>query len=201
MRSLALVALTGCSFGVGSPYVGKWRPHRHVDVEACLVDDTGACTDHKQIITETPPKHFWGAILQFPGLGAASVTRAGDTTAEVRAEPSLELLSGFGRFGWGVRAGAIIDGNAIATPVTAIGHFSATDRVGLYAGAGFSPWARLALDHMPVETSHLGARVLVGAQLALTRILILSVEADSLWIGFDGGYHSLGLTGHIGVFL
>lgn len=196
-----LLALTACSFGFGSAYVGQWRPRTHVDVDACLVDDAGQCRDHKQIVTAEPARRFWGVIVPLPALGAAHIDHAGHTTTSVRAEPGLEILSGYGKLAWGVRGSVLFEDHTVATPITAIGHLSLSPRFGIYAGAGYSPYARIAGDHMPSETTALGGQVLAGAQIALARALVLSLEADSTWLDVAGGYHSFGLTGQLGLFL
>ena len=199
--ALALVVVAaGCSVSVGG-YVGKHVARTNVDVEACLVDDYGRCTEKKQIVTHLPARHFWGAIVAFPALGAASVTAGDKTETGIRAEPSLEVLSGNGRYAWGVRGSFLLDDQSTSVPVMAMGHISLAPRLGVYAGLGYAPWARLARDHMPELTSSNNERALVGVQIALQRIMVLSVEAVTLWLGFDGGYRSFGFTGHLGFFL
>lgn len=197
---LALLLLSGCSIGIGGAYVGKHAPRRDVQVEACLVDDAGACIDRKQIVRDQPARHFWGALLAFPAIGGASVTQNGMKSSEFRAEPSLEVLSGYGRFAWGVRGSWLLDGSSMSVPITAIGHVSLVPRLGIYAGLGYAPWAQLTHDRAASEAAYANARALAGAQIRLARNFALSLETDSLWLGFDGGYHSYGFTGHLGIF-
>jgi hypothetical protein len=192
MKVLVLLLVSGCSFGFGSAYVGEHRPRHRVDVDACLTDDAGQCTDHKQIGHDERGRQFWGVVTQFPAAGVAVV----DDQPTYRLEPSLEVLSGNGRLAWGVRSSLLFEGHTVATPLTGIGHLSLSDRFGIYAGAGYSPYARVG-----DETTYLGGRALVGAQVALTRILILSLEADSLWLDGPDGYRSTGFTTHLGFFL
>lgn len=200
MKLALLVVLSGCSIGIGGAYVGKHAARRDVQVDACLVDDAGTCVDRKQIVRDQPARHFWGALLAFPAIGGASVTSAGMKSTEFRAEPSLEVLSGYGRLAWGVRGSWVVDGQTMSFPFTAIGHVSVAPRLGLYAGLGYAPWAELKHDRAASETSAANARALAGVQIRLGRNFAFSLETDSLWLGFDGGYHSYGFTGHLGLF-
>ena len=200
MKYLLTVALAGCSLGVGSPYVGKHRPAEHVEVEACLVDDAGACSEKKQILSESPARHFWGVVAEFPGVGAAEVTKAGETSTQLRLELSLEVIKGFGKLGLGVRGSWMLDGSEMTTPLTAIGRYSLSPRLGIYAGAGYSPFSQFR-DNGMTETSLLGARVIGGLQVALSRVFVLAVEGDTMFVHFDGGYRSIGLSVNLGLFL
>jgi hypothetical protein len=202
LAALAVVAALGaCSLGAGSAFVGQWRPHDQVDFDACLVDDAGRCVEHKHAVTHVPGRRFWGAIVTLPAAGAVSVAHDGERVTHVRLEPSLEVLEGDGRVAVGVRAGPTLDlEEAIAVPVTVIGHLSLSDRLSVHAGAGYSPFAQRAS-----EVSILGARGLVGFQLAISRVqsenfIVVSLEADTMWIHFDRSYRSTAMSGHLGVF-
>jgi len=205
---LALIPLAGCAVGAGSAYVGQWRPHDEVAFEACLVDDQGKCLERKEVVEHVPGRRFWGVLIAFPAVGAAGVTHAGDSQTVFRVEPSLEILRGSGRWAVGIRGGPVIDsgvgmdakGGAVSVPLTAIGRLSVLDQVSVYAGLGFSPFARLA-----GETAFSAERALAGLQLALSKthsenFIILSVEVDQVRIQFDDPYRSTGVTGNIGLF-
>lgn len=195
-------AVAGCGLGVGSAFVGQWHPHDRVAYNACLVDDAGACIDRKQVMTRVPGREFWGALVAFPSMGGASVTHDGVTTARFRLEPSLEVLRGSGRLALGLRTGVMIDADgATALNAMAIGHISMTERLSLHLGAGFVPYAETA-----EESAMIGARGLVGLQLALSRTqgrthFVLTVEADTTWIDLATSYRSTGVTGYLGLFL
>jgi len=203
---VALGQLAGCAIGAGSAYVGQWRPRTEVAIDACLVDEAGRCTDHKQVIETIPARRFWGVLIAFPALGGASVSHAGEHHTRLRFEPSLEILRGHGRFAWGVRGSFVgDDAGAFAFPVTGLGHLSLTPRLGVYGGVGYSPFARLVERNRPGEITLIGGRALVGLQLAFSRahsenFMVLSLEADTLLLGFDDPYRSTGVTGHLGLF-
>jgi len=212
---IAIIAfmLAGCSFGVGSSYVGQWKPKHQVDFEACLVDETGKCIDKKQVTSEVPGRKFWGVILAFPALGASSVTYKGETGTEIRGEPSLEILKGSGRWAFGIRANVLIDektgmgtdgmpkpGGVISFPVDAIGHVAIVDRLSLYGGVGLSPYSTIDDEH-----TFVAGRGLVGLQFPISKthsenFIIFSFEVDRMYIQFDQPYHATGYTGHIGLF-
>jgi hypothetical protein len=203
-RLLALVPLAGCAVGAGSAYVGQWSPREEVEFEACLVDEAGRCVDRKQVIQEVPGRRFWGVIIALPAIGGSSVAQNDTTTSALRVEPSFELLRGSGRWAYGLRASPVID-NADKTVITAamltgIGRISVLPRLNLYGGIGFAPYAAGRGQH-----AFTSERALVGAQLALSKthaenFIILSVEADTMFIQFDDPYRSSGLTGSIGLF-
>ena len=193
--------LGGCGLGFGSAFVGQWRPRREVEFEACLVDDGGRCVERKQVATAIPARRFWGAIVTFPALGAASVTAGGVRQTRLRLTPSLELMRGWGPYAVGVRAGVQVDRHAAGmVPVVALGHLSLTERLSVHAGGGYVPEAWLHGAH-----AHVGAQGLAGVQLALSRAeaenyVVISVEADTTWVGFAEPYRSSALSGHLGVF-
>jgi hypothetical protein len=208
IRVALLCLLPGCAVGVGSAYVGQWGAHTDIDLQACRVDANNVCTDSKQITTTTPAKKFWGVNITYPAVGASSVSQGGMTTTRVRLDPSLEVLEGAGRFALGLRTGAILDVSntkrdksmAGILPVDVLGHLSLTDRIGIYGGVGYTPYARVN-----GETSMVGARGIGGVQFGLGRdfnehYTVLTIEADSTWIDLDHPYHSTGLTGNFGIF-
>jgi hypothetical protein len=208
IRWLAILCLLpACAFGVGSAYVGQWRPHTDVELQACRVDASGGCSETKTITTFTPAKKFWGVNVTWPGPGASMVTQGGMTEARLRLAPSLEVLEGAGRFAVGLRSGAILDIENHAKgevagilPVDVLGHLSLGDRIGIYGGVGYTPYARVH-----DETSMVGARALGGVQFVLQRdflerYIVLTVEADTTWVDFDHPYHSTGLTSNLGFF-
>jgi hypothetical protein len=68
------------------------------------------------------------------------------------------------------------------------------------AGLGALPYSRLGKTD---ETSYLGARGLLGLQLALLRttadrFLVLTIEADTVLVRAEQTYRSSGLTFHLG---
>jgi hypothetical protein len=221
---IALVTLAGCSFGAGSAYVGQWKPRQHVEFEACLVDDQAElevatageprCHDEKQVISERPGRRFWGVILPFPALGMSRVDYAGMTRSHLRAEPSLEVLKGKGRFAVGVRGGALFDAgtggeddpdklSSTSLSLAAIGHASLLDDLGVYGGVGYVTGG--VQTQATTERAALGGRVLGGLRLALSKthsetFIVLSVEIDRVYLRLDDAYQSTGLTGHLGIF-
>jgi len=205
MKRLFLVAAAastvGCSFGVGSAFVGQWRPHDRVDVDACLMDEAGQCAERKQVTTHVPERAFWGVLVAYPAVGIARVSRGDGDTTKARLAPSLEVMTGKGRYAVGARVAAQIELDAArATPIAVLGHLSLTERLSVHAGAGYLPYARLH-----GESAFVGAEALGGFQLALSRTrsetyLVATVEGDVTWIGFDQPYRAIGLTGHLGIF-
>jgi hypothetical protein len=194
-------ALPGCALGFGGARVGQWRARDRVDVDACLVDEHGICADHKQIVSHEPERTFWGAMLEFPAAGASAVTADRTTTPEPRVETSLEILRGHGGTALGGRMGRIFDGDVDAVPAMALEHLALTDRIGVYGGPGLVPWAARVHADGSMTTTNVGARALVGVQIALSRHTLFGVESDAMWLHLSGGYRSFGLTGHLGVVL
>jgi hypothetical protein len=212
------LALSGCSFGFGSSYVGQWSPRKQVDFEACLRGDPapGAplCRDRKRVTTDVPGRRFWGVITSVPAVGAAWSQRGGKSSTLLRGQPSIEVLRGQGRWAWGVRAGGIFEDKAgaesrvgvIAWDVAAMGHVNLLPRLSLYGGLGYVPFARLAAPQgVTGESTSLGGHGVAGLQLALSKthsesFIVLSLELDRMILAFDETYRSTGLTGHIGLF-
>jgi len=201
LAALASLALSGCSFGAGSAFVGQWRPHEQIDFDACLVDDAGRCTARKQVTSQVPGRRFWGVITTVTAVGAASVSQADTTTTRARLTPSLEIMKGNGPLAVGVRGSVQLDLKAAgAVPLVVLGHLSLTDRLSVHLGGGYVPFARQA-----GENAFVGVQGLAGLQLALSRThsenyIIMTLEADTTWIAFDQRYRSNGVTGHLGVF-
>lgn len=221
--AVAVVALAGCSIGAGSAYVGQWRPREEIAAEVCRVEDAPPgtvidaplasgeprCRETKRVVHEVPGRRYWGAILAFPALGAARVGYRGDTTTEVRVEPSFELLRGRGRWAYGVRASAVLDGRtqddgeagiAGALAITGVGHLSLTEELGVYGGVGYTPYAAVL-----GERTALGARALAGVQLALQKtqgetFILINLELDRMYLELDDRYRSTGFTGNFGLF-
>jgi hypothetical protein len=196
-----LASLAGCGIGFGSAFVGQWRKREQVELDACLVDEGDRCVEHKQIATPVPARRFWGAIITYPTLGAALVTEAGVRRTRLRFTPSLELMRGWGPFAVAVRAGVQVDLSAgRAVPVVALAHLSLTERLSVHAGGGYVPYARLH-----GERAYVGAQGLAGIQLGISRTraenyVVISLEADTTWVGFAESYRSSGLSGHLGIF-
>ena len=194
-------ALAGCSFGVGSAFVGQWRARNRVDFEACLEDEAGRCVEKKEVVTRVPARSYWGLILTYPAMGAAFTSQSGRASTRLRGEASAESIMGTGRWELGARGSAIYDlKGAFSTPLTGIGHYNLSERLSIYGGAGYSPFSQLA-----GERAFVGARGLAGMQLALSRArsenyVVVTLEADTHWLKFSNPYRSTGLTGSIGVF-
>lgn len=204
----------GCSTGFGSAYVGQWRPRNPVAFEACIEDDQGRCLEQKRVHKPVAGRTFWGTAFSL-GVGASKVKHAGESRTRTRTEPSMEVLWGFGRTAWGVRGSTVIDTyssssdmqGAAATDystsmlaLTGLGYLSLSDQVGVRAGLGALPYSRLGKTD---ETSYLGARGLLGLQLALLRttadrFLVLTIEADTVLVRAEQTYRSSGLTFHLG---
>lgn len=227
LLALGLALASGCALGMGSSYIGQWKPRQHVDFEACLREPgpPGAraateCKERKQVITEEPGRRFWGVIAAPLQFGGASTRFRAEKHTRFRFQPNLELLRGEGRWAYGVRAGLMVEPSdqastdpndppgaevptfdTFAVDVTAVGHVALLDRLSLYAGAGYLPYSGFA-----EETSSLGARGLFGLQLALskthsTNFIVLSLELDHFVVQYDEGtYRSTGMSGHIGLF-
>ena len=146
IRLALLCVLPSCAVGVGSAYVGQWRPHTDVDLQACRVGANNVCTETKQVTTTTPAKRFWGVNMTYPAVGASTVSQDGMTATRLRLDPSLEVLEGAGRFALGLRTGVVLDlgtsknqSAAGFMPVDVLGHLSLTDRIGIYGGVGYTP--------------------------------------------------------------
>ncbi len=227
--AIAAAALGGCTFGTGSSYVGQWRPRQRVDFEACLREpgppgarQSTECQEKKQVITEEPGRRFWGVILTPMQFGASRVRYRADDDVRFRFQPSMEVLRGRGRWAYGVRTGVMFeptnqqveepppgaDPNAeaptldmFAMDVSAVGHVSVLERLSLFAGAGYVPYASYN-----DELSNVGGKGLLGLQLALSKThssnyLILTVELDHYVFRLDdGNYRSSGLSGTLGIF-
>lgn len=197
----AAVSMGGCSFGAGSAFVGQWRPHDRVDVDACLMDEAGQCAERKQITTHVPERAFWGVLIAYPAAGLARISHGDGGATKARLAPSLEVMAGKGRFAAGARVGAQIElDGARAMPIALLGHLSLTERLSVHAGAGYLPYARLH-----GESAFVGAEALGGFQLAFSRTrsetyLVATVEGDVTWIGFAEPYRAVGVTGHLGIF-
>lgn len=225
--ALALAMTSGCALGVGSSYIGQWKPRKHVDFEACLREPgppgaraAAECKERKQVITEEPGRRFWGVIAAPLQFGGASTRFRAEKRGRFRFQPNLELLRGEGRWAYGVRTGLMVEPSdqesmdpndppgtkvptfdTFAVDVTAVGHVSLLERLSLYAGAGYLPYSGFA-----EQTSSLGGRGLLGLQLALTKthstnFIVLSLELDHFLVKYDEGtYRSTGMSGHIGLF-
>jgi len=197
----AAALMGGCSFGAGSAFVGQWRAHDRVDVDACLVDEAGRCAERKQVTTHVPARAFWGVLIAYPAVGIARISRGDGAATRARLAPSLEMMAGKGRLAVGSRVGAQIElDGARAMPIAALGHLSLTERLSVHAGGGYLPYARLH-----GESAFVGAEALGGFQLAFSRTrsetyIVATLEADATWIGFAQPYRALGLTGHLGIF-
>lgn len=133
----------------------------------------------------------------------------------MRGAPSLEVLRGRGRWAWGVRTGVLLEDvvgtedmtkGVFAWDVTAMGHVNLLPRVSLYGGVGYIPYAAFSAPMGEVgEHTSLGGQGLVGMQLALNKthsesFILLNVELQRMFLGFDDTYRSTGLTGNIGLF-
>jgi hypothetical protein len=221
MKPLALIALSGCSFGMGSAYVGQWSPKQEVEFEACLVADapvpdapatSAKCLDKKEVVRAVPGRKFWGVILSLLQMGGSRVQSDGETSGKFRITPSVEYLQGRGRWALGVRVGALVDSNvgevredkrnsgAGAATVALLGHVSIQDQLSLYGGVGYLPYAANATDH-----TFLGVQGLGGFQYALSKtqsetFIVLSFEVDHTYLQLGDGYRSTGFTGHFGIF-
>lgn len=225
----ALVTASGCGFGFGSSFVGEWRGKRQVDFEACLREPAGpsataatpeaaACKDRKEVVTDLPPRRFWGVLLPMLQLGASSVSfRDRQDSLEIRFQPSIEFLRGKGRWAYGLRTGLLSEtggsterrgdmeeeeiNSLAAWDVTAVGRVSVHDRLALHAGVGYLPYAGFV-----GESTHVGARGLVGAQIGLSKVhtetrFVLTLELDHLAFTLgDDPYRSTSLTGFVGIF-
>jgi hypothetical protein len=207
--ALAAVALaSGCALGAGSAYVGQWRPRTKIALSACRVDDAGRCVEHHEVIEPVPARTFWGVLATFPVFGMTQTSQGGVPDTRLRLESTLEVMKGYGRFAVGVRtgvqgdlAGTGKDGRFDTTvPVAVLGHLSILDRLAVYAGGGYVPWAQV--DHV---RSHVGATGIAGLQYAAHRDLeeryvILSLEANTTWVDLPHPYRSTALTGTVGIF-
>ena len=228
MIALAVTALSlgGCAFGLGSAFVGQWSPRQEVEFEACLTDASApgvsnsgdGCKERKEVVADVPGRRFWGVVLPLLQIGPSWVSYDGEEETQIRFQPALELMRGKGRWAYGVRTGIIFDssgktmdgpdGEPVSDPydsmsafdVTAMGHVSIVDRLSLYGGLGYLPWAD-ARD----QTTSVGGRGLLGFQLALSKthssnFIVLSMEIDRIYLRLDETYRSTGVTGTIGLY-
>lgn len=194
-------ASMGCSLGFGSAYVGQWRARDEVVFRACRENESGRCLEEKEYVRHVPARSFNGVLMPYAAMGASWVTHEGRTTPRFRFESSFEYLQGRGPLAWGVRVGGVFDSpRTVLVPAMLVGHYSLTERLGLYAAGGVIPFSRSGR-----ETGSIGGRGLLGVQWALARVYtetywVLSFEADTLWVKFAEAYRSTGITGHIGVY-
>jgi hypothetical protein len=215
LRAIVLAQLAGCSVGFGSAYVGQWRPHEHVDFEACLQDETGRCIDTKQVRTHVPGRKYWAVIATLPGsMGGSKATYQGTSTTLLRFEPSFEYVRGHGRWAIGARASLVYEAKTgegelpqdqrhpqlASFPITAVGRVSLLPRLSAHAGLGYSLFSARG-----DERSAVAGRGLAGVQLALSRthsesFLVLTVEVDRMFVQLDEPYRSTGVTGNLGLF-
>jgi hypothetical protein len=220
MRALVMLAvISGCSFGVGSSYVGQWNPRKQVEFEACLVEDapdanapakSATCKDKKQVVKEVPGRKYWGVILPILQLGGARVDFAGKQETVFRIQPAIEYMQGRGRWALGVRTGVLVDSAAqeadgtarvaSAMTVALIGHVSIFDQMSLYGGVGYLPYGGTQGERTSVGVQGLG-----GFQYALNKthsetFIVFSFEVDQTYLQLDTTYRSMGFTGHFGIF-
>lgn len=205
MNRIATLAILfgscGCSMGFGSAYVGQWRARDVVEYRACLEDDQGKCISEKESVKHEPQRSYFGVIMNTPAMGASFVTHDGETKTRFRLDMGTEILWGRGRAAYGVKGSFIFDTpGTLMTPLMLMGHYSLHERLGVYAGGGFIPWAKTGTD-----VANIGGRGLFGVQWALARVRsenfwILTVETDTSWIKFDTRYRSTGVIGNIGFY-
>lgn len=198
----------GCSFGIGSAYVGQWRAHDETAFTVCVENEAGECESQQTVITHVPERSYWGLTLTYPTIGVAASSRDGDRFAAFRMELSAEFLKGRGERAFGGRAGALLDFGGDATlmsvPVMAVAHYGFSKRFGFYGAAGYSPYSELSfVADEPSLVSHVGWRAVAGLQIValITRNenrLIWVFEGDRMAANFgDLHYRSWGLTGHL----
>ena len=211
-----LIPIAACSVGAGSSYVGQWRAREQVEFNTCLEDESGQCSDRRQVVSHIPERKFWGVHMVFPAVGVSFVDIDGQRETKFRMELSGEFLKGRGNFAAGGRIGGVIDAGEKATisapMMMAMGHIGLIPRLAAYGGVGMSPYNSFqeyanGEPVGPALTSHLGFRGLAGLQLVLTQTqgetrIVLSLEADRLQIYFDEmDYLSWGLVFHLGIFI
>jgi hypothetical protein len=207
--------VSACSFGAGSAYVGQWRARDQVELDACLEDDAGRCTERRRVVNHLAARRFWGLHLALPAVGASFASIAGQPQTKFRMELSGEFLKGKGNLALGGRISGVFepgDRSLVSAPMlTAMGHLGLAPRFAVYGGLGMSPYTRLQtyvgdVPQGPALVSHLAFRALAGAQVVLAQThgetyVSLSLEADRLQVDFDEiDYSSWGLVSHLGVF-
>lgn len=210
MKRLALIAaLSGCTVGAGSSYIGQWRPRTAPKFVACLEDESGKCTQEKRVDEHVPERTFWGYMVVFPSVGVAITERDGETGVHARFELANELVRGRGKFAWGVRASVLLDvSSSIGFNGTGTVYYSLTERLALRAGLGFSPYTveAGAMSAGEVqERAFVAGRALAGMQLAFAKtrsegFLVLSVDVDRMYVAFDDPLQVTGIVGNIGIF-
>ena len=200
---LAGALLAGCGVGIGSSYVGQWRERSEVQYEVCIEDEAGQCQTRRAITSHLPARKFWGMKVSYPVLGLASVSRDGESRTLAQLDLSAEYLQGKGRLAGGVRGGLVThvaSDIVFAFPVMAMGHVGISERLGLYGGAGYVPYAELLREEMDGITSNLGWRALGGVQIVMNRThtelrILLNLEADHMVVEFgDFSQESTGLS-------
>ena len=206
MKRLALIAALcgGCQFGMGSAYVGQWRPRTQPKFDACLEDESGACTETKQVVEQVPQRKFWGYTIVFPSIGAAITTRNGETDVHARFELATEYLRGRGKFAWGVRASTVLDTNSMIS-INGMGtvYYSLSDRLAVRAGLGVSPYT--TDEGSNLDERAVGGRALAGIQLAFLKtrnegFLVLSIDVDRMYVAFEDPLPVTRIVGNIGIF-
>jgi hypothetical protein len=171
---LLCAALAGCTFGVGSPYVGEWRARREVDQEICIEDAAGGCAVRRTLFVDVPARRYWGQTLG-ASVGGGTSSWDGDSRAIVRVSIATEHLRGHGAFAWGVRAAYVAEGSdrlgEYSVPLTLLAHYGGSEHVGFYAGLGYTPYTRLRLAEPDgrVVVSHRGTNLVGGLQWVMRR--------------------------------
>ena len=168
MKTLALVALAGCTVGAGTSTVGIWRPKRVVDTEVCIQETPDRCTRTTEIARDLPARSFGGGLFSWfnPGyMHLDGTTRGADRVA---LDSHYEYLRGRAGFAVGVRLAANIafgsDSLMFSYPITAVAHWG-FERFSLYGGPGYTPYARDKYKSMTTESS--GFHVLAGGRVLL----------------------------------
>lgn len=225
MRRAAVLAgcalATGCTFGAGSARVGQWVARREPAIEACLASNLAAvqtpttvgglrapCAERKQVVRERPARRFWGVITQAPTIGYASARLGEERFRAFRFAASLEFLRGRGRWAYGLRGGLLADRSTatdgrgfLGYDALAMGHLAVTERLSLYAGLGYLPYAKV-----DEQTTSLGGRGLLGLQLPLNKThsdnsIVLTLELDHVRLAdLPSSYRSFGGVATLGIF-
>lgn len=206
---LAALAASGCTFGIGSTYVGQWRGGDQVDHVLCVEDATGACASRREIVSHVEPRRFSGLTARW-SLGVARLRRPDEAATALAAGAVIEYLVGRGARAYGLSIGSFLAmpsaGDVMSEiPLTASYHLGLSDRYALRLGAGWSPLSTVAVPGTMTEVSHVGGHGLAALTVVLLRTgetrITVDLEARRSYLGLGGGTSASYLTATFGLHL
>lgn len=169
MTLCTALAVSGCAIGAGTSTVGIWRPQRVVDTQVCVQEKPGTCTRSVEVARDIPARSFGGGVFAWFNPGYLRLGGDAGSRSMFVADSHYEYLRGRGGVAVGGRIGANMalgsDRSLLTVPVTVVGHWG-YPRVSVYAGVGYTPYARLRMDGDPATTLR-GFHMLAGARALL----------------------------------